>query len=273
MDEYKGEKSGSQITFQYLAELTLRRINEKPQLPDTPYVTLASWIEFDADLSIDRFSWVEFGVDSHAFRGTVGKLDLYVSHVRWAFFDAAAESLNWSAMKAARMAYRGIPLFERDSESGGFSPFADDAEDYVYLRQKGKRHDVTTGHELPDWATRYYVKVDHIAAHDAIFFSDWDLSPKELELRRSLLTSQCGTTAGRTNRTAWPWGSHETELLKKLASAAREWWSTYDPEDATTAPTSDQVANWLESQDVAKRVAEVMAQILRADGLTTGPRK
>jgi len=71
----------------------------------------------------------------------------------------------------------------------------------------------------------------------------------------------------------WPWGDHETKLLRKLTDAAHEWWSTYDPEDTFTAPKNEEVSKWLEDHGVSKRVAEVMAQILRADGLPTGPRK
>jgi hypothetical protein len=71
----------------------------------------------------------------------------------------------------------------------------------------------------------------------------------------------------------WPWGSHETELLRKLAEAAEKFWKLYDPADNTTAPTNEQVAEWLVTQGgVSKRNAEVMASILRADGLPTGPR-
>lgn len=71
----------------------------------------------------------------------------------------------------------------------------------------------------------------------------------------------------------WPWGDYETDLLKKLAVAAEEWWSDYDPKNSKQAPTNDAVSDWLKGQGVSDRVAEVMAQILRADGLPTGPRK
>ncbi len=71
----------------------------------------------------------------------------------------------------------------------------------------------------------------------------------------------------------WPWGSHTTSLLEKMAQAASRFWSRYDPEDPTTAPTNEQVSIWLMENGVPKRTAEVMATILRADGLTTGPRK
>ena len=72
---------------------------------------------------------------------------------------------------------------------------------------------------------------------------------------------------------SWPWGSHDTKLLGKLKAAAGKWWKNYVPGQPDTAPTSKQVQDWLKTQDVPDRVAEVMAQILRADGLPPGPRK
>lgn len=71
----------------------------------------------------------------------------------------------------------------------------------------------------------------------------------------------------------WPWGNHETELLRHLSAAAEKFWTLYDPEDITTAPTNEQVTEWLVSEGVSKRIAEAIAQILRTDGLRTGPRK
>lgn len=73
--------------------------------------------------------------------------------------------------------------------------------------------------------------------------------------------------------TKWPWGNYETKRLCQLASAAEEWWSTYDPADPKTAPTNLEIKKWLVGQGVTARVAENMATILRADGLHPGPRK
>ena len=77
----------------------------------------------------------------------------------------------------------------------------------------------------------------------------------------------------QTGGAGWPWGNHETELLRKLAATAAKFWTNYDPTDNTTAPTNQAVAGWLKEQGVADRVAEIMAQILRPDGLPTGLRK
>ncbi|AMP36821.1 hypothetical protein [Ralstonia solanacearum] len=75
-------------------------------------------------------------------------------------------------------------------------------------------------------------------------------------------------------RGVWPWGNHETKLLRALAEAGEQWWSTYDQDDKTTAPTNEDVAAWLrQKHGVAARVAEVMAQVLRADDIPQGPRR
>ncbi|PPU85877.1 hypothetical protein XpopCFBP1817_19755 [Xanthomonas populi] len=71
----------------------------------------------------------------------------------------------------------------------------------------------------------------------------------------------------------WPWGSHETDLLRNLSAAALQFWALYDPSDATTAPKNKDVVDWLKARGVAERNAQVMATVLRADGLPTGPRK
>jgi hypothetical protein len=72
---------------------------------------------------------------------------------------------------------------------------------------------------------------------------------------------------------AWPWGQHHTELLGHLAAAAERFWKLYDPTDPTTAPTNELVAGWLVERGVADRVAQVIAQILRAEGLPAGRRR
>lgn len=76
-----------------------------------------------------------------------------------------------------------------------------------------------------------------------------------------------------TSNLDWPWGRHETDLLRKLAAAAAKFWKNYDPDDPSTAPTNQEVSAWLQKQGVAERNAKVIASILRPDGLPTGPRK
>lgn len=72
----------------------------------------------------------------------------------------------------------------------------------------------------------------------------------------------------------WPWGSHETELLRVLEKVTKKWWLNYDPNDPSTAPTNEQVAKWIEDNKLASgNIAKAMATILRADGLPSGPRR
>lgn len=72
----------------------------------------------------------------------------------------------------------------------------------------------------------------------------------------------------------WPWGNHHTELLGHLEAAALRHWVNHDPDDATTAPTNKDVAEWLVSErNVSQKMAESIASMLRPDGLPTGPRK
>ena len=71
----------------------------------------------------------------------------------------------------------------------------------------------------------------------------------------------------------WPWGDHETKLLRHLASAAHQFWSTYDPDMPSTAPINNDVKNWLVAQEVPVRVAEVIAQMLRPEDLPSGRRR
>lgn len=86
------------------------------------------------------------------------------------------------------------------------------------------------------------------------------------------LAREFGVFEQQTIRGKWPWGDHETKLLRLLAAAAEKHWKLYDPTDASTAPKNKTVVTWLMAQGVAGRSAEVMATILRADGLPTGPR-
>lgn len=88
-----------------------------------------------------------------------------------------------------------------------------------------------------------------------------------LELAREL-----GITEGQPSSGKWPWGDYETDLLRLLAAAAEKHWRLYDPNDASTAPKNATVVAWLKDRGVADRNAQVMATILRADGLPTGPR-
>mgnify|MGYP006290836693 CR=1 FL=1 len=73
----------------------------------------------------------------------------------------------------------------------------------------------------------------------------------------------------------WPWGDHETELLRDLAAAASRFWgANYDPDEPDSADTNETVSEWLQAERrVSKRNADAIARILRPDHLPNGPRK
>lgn len=55
----------------------------------------------------------------------------------------------------------------------------------------------------------------------------------------------------------WPWGDHETELLKLLAEAVRQHWEQYDSTDPNMAPSKNaEVADWIRDQLVARGLRE-----------------
>lgn len=72
--------------------------------------------------------------------------------------------------------------------------------------------------------------------------------------------------------TKWPWGDYETTLLKHLAAAAREYWTSYVP--GGPAPKKDEVVAWLKQapRSVSDRSALAIDTILRAENLPPGPR-
>lgn len=82
---------------------------------------------------------------------------------------------------------------------------------------------------------------------------------------------QLPTDSHRSGR--WPWGDHHTKALGHLETAARQFWSTFDPEQPDTAPTNKDVSEWLVKQfGLSEKMADAIASILRADDLKPGRR-
>ena len=70
------------------------------------------------------------------------------------------------------------------------------------------------------------------------------------------------------------WPAHETKNLTALRRAALKWWARYDPSQPDTAPTNQQVIDWLQTEHkLSATLAGAMATILRADDLKAGPRR
>lgn len=79
--------------------------------------------------------------------------------------------------------------------------------------------------------------------------------------------------AAQASPSRWPWGNHTTKALDLLADAAKQWWSTYDPDNPSTAPTNKEVIEYVTAKGESTKLAESIASILRADDLPTGRRK
>ncbi|MFP1527304.1 hypothetical protein ACLB1R_04530 [Escherichia coli] len=54
--------------------------------------------------------------------------------------------------------------------------------------------------------------------------------------------------------------------------ANREFWSTYDSEDKSTAPTKHEVVSFLRSRGASKNLAESIDKVLRPTSLKCGGR-
>ncbi|EFH2537820.1 hypothetical protein G3820_000449 [Escherichia coli] len=62
------------------------------------------------------------------------------------------------------------------------------------------------------------------------------------------------------------------EGLQLALMANREFWSTYDPEDKSTAPTKHEVVSFLRSRGASKNLAESIDKVLRPTSLKCGGR-
>jgi hypothetical protein len=142
----------------------------------------------------------------------------------------------------------------------------------------------------PSWARELFLFRKNYDAHRKVWDYDGDLDDplhdEKRAFRRNAVWRETRIAAGAAmappeiesfdvsslSADRWPWGSHETELLRHLEDAAKRWWANFDPADNTTAPRNEDVSAWLQARSVSTRIADAMATILRADRLPTGPR-
>ena len=72
---------------------------------------------------------------------------------------------------------------------------------------------------------------------------------------------------------------YTTSKLDILLEAKAKFWSLYDKAEPSTAPTNEQVVDWIKGQKdskgqyISNNLATAMATILRDEALRTGPRK
>ena len=207
----------------------------------------------------------EFAAQCHAIRET------YWPH--WAKKDLWSETEFATLCCGFVPEERGNPGDPGKARSGDFHTIAiNRANDDIRRGTLSKtlafvpRNDADTAATMYGTARHY---VPTIAVEWAV--SRFDTLPPTLldAVRARALNLQEPTKSAATR---WPWGNHETKLLRDFAAAGNKFWALYDPTEPSTAPTNAAVVKWLKEQGVAERNAQVMATILRADGLPTGPR-
>ena len=123
-----------------------------------------------------------------------------------------------------------------------------------------------------------FVELEYDPSPAAYTISFDDLVIPNDELRRfeqnhGIGQPRQGMPSSAEDHGPWPWGRHETELLRHLAAAAKHLWVLYDPDDPSTAPTNEQVSNFLVDRGVPKSMSDKMATILRPETLRSGRRK
>jgi hypothetical protein len=127
-------------------------------------------------------------------------------------------------------------------------------------------------HQQPERATTaldYIVRLKVFAEWSSRFPRPWSLPP-DFPTAASPPAERAAAQANHAK--GWPWGTYETPLLKELAAAAEHFWA--DEPDAKSAPTNDDVSEWLVKRGIAsKRNGDAIARILLRPGLPPGPRE
>lgn len=78
-----------------------------------------------------------------------------------------------------------------------------------------------------------------------------------------------------SDSTKWPWGTHETNLLRCLEAVAKRWWADYEPDQPNSAPRNVDIDEWIQADfapSMTKNMREAVITILRADSAPVGRR-
>lgn len=127
------------------------------------------------------------------------------------------------------------------------------------------------GHELTRWMKDNDMFSQYpFAENQWIVVRDNTDTPEDQPMPGPLLTLENNQANAAENPLSL---THKTKLLGELEAAKDKFWTLYDPEDPTTAPTNKQIVEFLRGRGVSTRSAEAIATILRADDLPSGPRK
>lgn len=120
---------------------------------------------------------------------------------------------------------------------------------------------------IPDEEKNHYSEESSLFQHASIGF-------RTAELKRFIAEINDADTEDFNHDSKWPWGSHNTVALDDLVAAAKRFWVSYDPDEVSTAPTNEEVIEWLRKErGTSLDKAKGIASILKADGIRNGPRR
>jgi hypothetical protein len=213
--------------------------------------------------------------------------------IDWTHWGALVTVLDWEAVwlslgldpgRAARAQGRmslGMQLIDGRYE---VLPFHFDLDDFEAVEEDFNT--LCAEHAARSRAIRNWIESDALWSRCVQTFDPEFGRPEIQEVRLVELAERCvmsgwyvadafrqlSLSSASSGGGPWPWGIYETALLRNLAEAGRKFWVNYDSTDPTTAHTNQDVVDFLVGRGVSQRIAEAMAQILRADGLRPGPR-
>jgi hypothetical protein len=181
------------------------------------------------------------------------------------FFRKCEEDFGYAILNACILVYHGIPLYVHQAENDTFSPIPFDDDDYIYLSQKGRRSDTHETGMFPDWAVKYYIKREHLDAHE-IFFSGSQERAEQVDILRAALRRHIGFDRQPLHPSTEQ-RQHKTRLLDLIDKViARYYGTSFDLANRDTWPSQESIVSWLRQEHgLTNREAESVDIVCRSD--------
>lgn len=236
-----------------LARVLLAKIDDKflPNL-DVEYIRLKDWIT-------TRMS------PRHSYGGNYTHAEQ--ERILSTFFTINEDNFGYAILDACDLVYQGIPLYAlADGASGTFHQLSFDDDDYVYLGQKGKRSDTHGTARFPDWAEKYFIKKEHLAAH-RIFFSGDRPDSEETKVLRVAFRQHIGFASKPKMHSPACQRKHNTKLLELIDEVINRYYGeNFELTDRDSWPKQIDVIEWLRSTySLSERLALAVDLVTRPD--------
>lgn len=184
------------------------------------------------------------------------------------FFRASEGDFQSAQLMACELIYGGIPIYRRaDEDSNRYDQVSYQDEDYIYLSKMGQ-FGVPDTYSLPYWATEFFVRRDHLAAHKVFFSQAGSLTPEEVRTLRNALRAHIGCQVPTESCEAEKIGGSLLQIALRLAR--REVDELFRGTASKDWPKKDAVIKWLMSNvpelRSSKKRAEAVDVIAAPDG-------